>query len=70
MSMIKNDDGPGGKLNDFELAAARLLQHDAVEKWNYRKGGVNTQTTIDETNAAAPSTSASGKSSLGKTGHT
>ena len=32
MAMIRNNDGPTGKLNDFELTAAYLLPCDPVAK--------------------------------------
>ena len=68
MATIKNDDRPGGKLNEFDLADVYLLQNDLVEKRKSIKGGSNTQATIAEITTAASSTSASGKTLIGKTG--
>ena len=37
MTMVRNDDGPEGKLNNFELMVACLLPHGLVAKRKTRK---------------------------------
>ena len=68
MAMIRNDDGPTGKLNDFELTAAYLLSYDPVEKRKTSKVGSDAHASIAEGAAEISSTSTYGKPSIGKTG--
>ena len=68
MTMIRNDDGPAGKLNDFELTAAYLLPYDPVAKIKTRKGGSDAHATIAKSAAEVSSTSTSGKTTIGKLG--
>jgi len=68
MAMIRNDDGPAGKLNDFELTAAYLLPYDPVAKRKSIKGSSDAHASIAESAAEVSSTSTSGKPAIGKTG--
>ena len=68
MAMIRNDDRPIGKLNDFELAAAFFLPCDPVAKKKSSKVSSNAHASIAEGAAEIFSTSTSGKPSIGKTG--
>ena len=66
MEMIRNDDGPEGKMNDFEMTAACLLPHDLVEKRKTSKGGSDAQATIADSTSEVSSASTSGKSAIRK----
>ena len=68
MAMIRNDNGPAGKLNDFDLTAACLPPCDPVAKRKTIKGGSDTHATKAESTAEVSSTSTSVKPAIGKTG--
>ena len=38
VNVTKNDDGPSGKLFEFEFAAKYLIPHDPIEKMKSSKG--------------------------------
>ena len=68
MTMLRNDDGPKGKLNYFEMMAACLLLCDPVGKRKTSKGGSDTHATIAESTAEVSSTLTSGKPDIVKIG--
>ena len=67
IAMIRNNNRPKKKLNNFELAATYLLPYDLVAKRKSSKGGGNTNAAIASTTSVASSSSASSKSSIVKT---
>ena len=67
MAMVRNDDGPEGKLNDFDLMMAYLLPYNPVAKKNNRKGGSDAYATIAESTVEVSSTSTPGNHDIGKT---
>lgn len=64
--MVKNDDGPSGNMNDFELMVACLLPCDLVENRETSNGGSDAHATIAESTAEVLSTSTSGNHAIGK----
>ena len=68
MAMIRNDDRPTGKLDDFKLAVVFLLPYDPVAKKKSRKVSSDAHASIAEGAAEIFSTSTSGKPSIGKKG--
>ena len=65
--MTKRNDGYGGKLSDFDLAAARLLLHRRAVKKKYRKGHDEKRTPVANDAAATSPVKASKKTSVGIT---
>ena len=68
MAMIRNDDGPAGKLNDFDTTEAHLLLCDPVAKRKTSKGDSDDHATTADSTAEVSSTLHSGKPAIGKTG--
>ena len=66
MAMTRNDDGPEGKMNDFEMTAACLLPHAPVVKRKTGKGGSDAQDTIADSTVEVSSTSTSGNHAIEK----
>ena len=67
IAMIKNDDGPSGKLKYFELTAAYLLPYDPVTNRNTSKGSSDSRATIAKSTAKVSSTLISEKTGIEKT---
>ena len=68
MASIRNDAGPGGMRNDFELAAAQLLPADPVAKKRVAAGTKRGSAEILETNEEAKVSAFGTKASIGKSG--
>ena len=68
MEMIRNDDGPAGKLKDFELTAEYLLPYDPVAKRKSSNVSSDSHAFVAESTAKILSTSTSGKPAIGNTG--
>ena len=64
MAMISNDNGPAGKLKDFELTAAYLMPYDPVAKRKSIKGSSDAHASIAESTTKASSTSTSRKHTI------
>ena len=61
MAMVRNDDGPERKLNDFDLTAPFHLPCDLVTKRKTSKGDSYAHATISKSTVEVSSTSTSEK---------
>ena len=68
MALVRNDTGPGGKMNNFEATASFLMPHDPVARTRKGNGSKRGIADISSVATGNPSKNKQLRSGIGKTG--